>query len=64
MIIVMKLSGKGSSSADYVSAVLFDNRADAQKFVDEVTDLDSKYWTAAQIVDSNEQVGTYREYFK
>lgn len=63
MIIVVILEGKGDSNADYVSIRKFEERSQAEDFVNSKTDLEKKYWTACQIVGEFEKIATYSDYF-
>ena len=49
-IIVIIARGKGREGADWIKPKLFDTREDAEKYIESVNDLDSKYWTYAEIV--------------
>lgn len=60
-ILVLKLKGKGSGSADYVSVHTFDDVEQAHAFVVANTKPDQKYWEVSSIVDSGELVETYLE---
>ena len=55
-IIVIVAKGKGREGADYIKPVLFDNKPDAEKYIESVNDLDGKYWTYAEIVGNKEEI--------
>ena len=55
--------GKGREGADYIKPVLFDNKHDAEKYIESVNDLESKYWTYAEIVDNKEEIEPWYGHF-
>jgi hypothetical protein len=55
-IIVIVARGKGREGADWIKPVLFDTKEEAQKYIESVNDLESKYWTYAEIVDNGEEI--------
>lgn len=55
-IIVIVARGKGRENADWIKPKLFDTREDAEKYIESVNDLDSKYWTYAEIVKDGEEI--------
>jgi len=55
-IIVIVARGKGRESADWIKPVLFNTKEKAQKYIESVSDLESKYWTYAEIVDNGEEI--------
>lgn len=62
-IIVIVARGKGREGADYIKPVLFDNKYDAEKYIESVNDLESKYWTYAEIVDNKEEIEPWYGHF-
>ncbi|MNQ25279.1 hypothetical protein D3C85_384940 [compost metagenome] len=61
MVIVIVMKGKGSGSADYVGYQEFNDDSSAEKYISEVNDTKSKYWTYAQIMHAGDMVETYCE---
>jgi hypothetical protein len=55
-VIVIVAKGKGRENADFIKPVLFDTKEEAQAYIDSVNDLDSKYWTYAEIVDNGQEI--------
>jgi hypothetical protein len=55
-IIVIVARGKGREGADWIKPKLFNTKEEAEKFIESVNDLDSKYWTYAEIVDDGEEI--------
>lgn len=55
-IIVIVARGKGREDADWIKPVLFDTKEEAQKYIESVNDLESKYWTYAEIVGNGEEI--------
>ena len=55
-IIVIVARGKGREGADWIKPVLFDTKEEAQKYIESVNDLESKYWTYAEIVDNDKEI--------
>ena len=55
-IIVIVARGKGREGADWIKPVLFNTKEEAQKYIESVNDLESKYWTYAEIVDNGEEI--------
>jgi len=55
-IIVIIARGKGREGADWITPKLFDDIKEAEAFIKEVTDLDSKYWTYAEIVRDGQEI--------
>ena len=64
MYIVLILRGKGKGNADFIKAKPFDDLKEAKKYVEDNTDMDSKYWTSCQLVRQNQEIETYYEYLK
>lgn len=58
-IIVIVAEGKGRGSVDWITPKLFDTLKEAEEFIKEVNDLDSKYWTYAEVVEDGERVEPY-----
>ncbi|MAX51520.1 MAG: hypothetical protein CMH22_06030 [Methylophaga sp.] len=54
--IVIVARGKGREGADWIKPKLFDTREEAEKFIESVNDLESKYWTYAEIVADGEEI--------
>lgn len=48
--------GKGRESAEWIIPKLFDTKEKAEKFIKSVNDLESKYWTYAEIVKDGEEI--------
>ena len=55
-IIVIVAGGKGREGADWIKPKLFDTKEEAERFIESVNDLDSKYWTYAEIVKDSEEI--------
>ena len=55
-IIVIVARGKGREGADWIKPKLFDIKEEAKKFIESVNDLESKYWTYAEIVEDGEEI--------
>ena len=55
-IIVIVAKGKGRGGAIWITPKLFDTREDAESYIESVNDLDSKYWTYAEIVGDGEEI--------
>lgn len=55
-IIVIVARGKGREGADWIEPKLFNTKEEAEKFIESVNDLDSRYWTYAEIVDDGEEI--------
>lgn len=55
-IIVIVARGKGREGADWIKPKLFDTKEEAEKFIESINDLESKYWTYAEIVDDGEEI--------
>lgn len=56
-IIVLVARGKGrGSSADFVRVKLFNSVEEANTYIKSVNDLESKYWTYAEIVSEGVDV--------
>lgn len=55
-IIVIVAKGKGREGADWITPKLFDTPEDAEKYIESVNDLESKYWTYAEIVEDGEEI--------
>lgn len=55
-IIVIVAKGKGREGADWITPKLFNTKEEAEKFIQSVNDLDSKYWTYAEIVEDGEEI--------
>ena len=55
-VIVIVANGKGREGADWITPKLFDTREDAEKYIESVNDLDSKYWTYAEIVEDGVEI--------
>ena len=55
-IIVIVARGKGREGADWIAPKLFDTKEEAEKFIESVNDLESKYWTYAEIVEDGEEI--------
>jgi hypothetical protein len=55
-VIVIVAKGKGRESADFIKPILFDTRDEALAYINSVNDLDSKYWTYAEIVDNGQEI--------
>jgi hypothetical protein len=55
-IVVLKTEGKGRESADFVTVMLFDKTEDADKYCKEHTDLEAKYWSFAEIINTGERL--------
>jgi hypothetical protein len=56
-IIVVTGKGKGPCShADSISVNLFDTPEEANDFISETQDLESKYWTVCEIVSPGKNV--------
>ena len=55
-IIVIVAKGKGREGADWIIPKLFYTKEEAEKFIESVNDLDSKYWTYAEIVNDGEKI--------
>jgi len=58
-IIVAVFQGKGRGHADSISIMLFDSEENANQFITEAKNLESKYWTFAEIVKEGETFDTY-----
>jgi hypothetical protein len=56
VIIVIVAQGKGQEGADYITPKLFSTEAEAKAFIAEVNDLESKYWTYAEIVKDGQKI--------
>lgn len=54
-IIVIVAEGKGREGADWITPRLLDTKDEAEKFINSVIDLESKYWTYAEIVEDGER---------
>ena len=63
MITVLILRGKGDSYADFVEIRHCKSLVEANLLVEELTNIDSKYWTAAQIIEDGEEIETHRDDF-
>lgn len=61
--LVLKQRGKGSGSADFVSAHMFPTLTEAQDFIKENTHPNQKYWEVATLVSDGETLETYLEAF-
>jgi len=55
-IIVVKARGKGRENADWITVKLFDTVKEANKYIEENNDLESKYWTYCEIVKEGEEI--------
>lgn len=55
-IIVIVARGKGREGADSITPKLFDTKEEAEKYIKSVNDLESKYWTYAEIVNDGEEI--------
>lgn len=55
-ITVLKTEGKGRERADFVTVMLFDKKEDAENYCEENTNLDSKYWSFAEIINTGEKL--------
>lgn len=55
-IIVIVVKGKGREGADWITPKLFNTKEEAEKFIKSVNDLESKYWTYAEIVADGKQI--------
>jgi len=55
-IIVIVARGKGREGADSIKPVLFDTKEEAEKYIKSVNDLESKYWTYAEIVSNGQLI--------
>jgi len=50
MITVLKTEGKGRENADFITVMHFDDVLEANKYCEDNTDLDTKYWSFAEII--------------
>lgn len=55
-IIVIVARGKGREGADWIKPVLFDDVIEAEEYIDTINDLESKYWTYAEIVKDGQEI--------
>ena len=55
-VIVIVAQGKGREGADHITPKLFNTEAEAKAFIADVNDLDSKYWTYAEIVKEGQKI--------
>lgn len=62
-IIVIVAEGKGRVHADWITLKLFDTLEEANNFIKKVNDLESKYWTYAEVVDNGERLELYYHSF-
>ena len=62
-IIVLVAKGKGREGADWITPKLFNTKEEAEKFIESVNDLDSKYWTYAEIIGDGEEVEPWYGHF-
>ena len=62
-IIVIVAKGKGREGADWITPKLFNTKEEAEKFIESVNDLDSKYWTYAEIIGDGEEVEPWYGHF-
>ncbi len=60
MSTVVTLNGKQKDFAESLSVQTFSNEATANAWCESVTDLDSDYWTYAQIVTDGLVISTYK----
>jgi hypothetical protein len=58
-IIVIVAEGKGIEGADWITPKLFDTLEEANNFIKEVNDLESKYWTYAEVLDNGKRIEPY-----
>jgi hypothetical protein len=59
MIIVVIAEGKGRGDVDFTTIKLFNDVESAEKFINQNTDMESKYWKGARIVGDGEQIEMY-----
>lgn len=59
MTTVIILKGKGKDASDTAEIKFFSTEEEAVSFVDKVSDLESKYWTHAQIINESQVIETY-----
>jgi hypothetical protein len=59
MTIVIIFSGKGYGHADWITTKLFNTKEEAEQFVKETTDLESKFWYYAVIVEDGKNIEPY-----
>ena len=63
-IIVIVAKGKGrEEGANWITPKLFDTPEDAEKYIESVNDLESKYWTYAEIVEDGEEIEPWYGHF-
>lgn len=55
-VIVLVARGKGRGTADSVKVLLFDSKEEANIYIETINDLESKYWTYAEIVENGREV--------
>jgi viroplasmin and RNaseH domain-containing protein len=64
-IIVMVAQGKGRENADYITVKLFTTKEDAEMYIEKINDLESKYWTYAEIVHEGSRIEPwYGKFYK
>lgn len=62
-VIVIVAKGKGRERPDFITPKLFDDIDKANKFIEDVNDLDGKYWTYAEVVDEGEELEPWYGHF-
>ena len=58
-IIVIIAKGKGHEHATYITPKLFETTEEAETYIKEVNDLESKHWTYAEIVKDGSEIEPY-----
>jgi len=53
-VIVVIAKGRGRGFIDWITIRLFDNKKEAQSFIERVNDLENYSWTYAEIVREGE----------
>jgi hypothetical protein len=54
-IIVIVAEGKGRENADFITVKLFKTKEEADVYIKKINDLESKYWTYAEIITDGEK---------
>jgi hypothetical protein len=62
-VIVIVARGKGNDGIDYIKPLLFDTTEEAEEYIEGVNDVDSKYWTYAEIVPNGVEIEPTRGIF-
>lgn len=60
MVIVAVAKGKGYGKADCIMIKPFESTEEAYKYIDSISDINTKYWTAGQIIEFGQEISPYK----